>query len=292
MYSATQATGSVETRLAKLEALLATSGHVQAAAESVPTEHQKADPESQDDIEMSMRLSAVESSLFRSLSSDIQVGSPVYANEDDFAASFLTMIGPCKTNLDMNDVLRILPPSNSTSSLLENYSQQIGWIYPVIHLPTFENHAKNVYTNLESGQIPNLGHLAIVATVFALSAYYFSPSGKLPFDGHEARTNAFLWFNLARSALQAANFIAMPTVETIQSVILISHHMLFGIGAIEIYKVLLSTALQACRTLKFHLIDSTANREKREKDAVGAIDYASLEIKRRVWWHIVSTDCR
>ena len=283
---------SVETRLAKLEALVDTSGRVKAAAKSVSPKHQQADLESKDDIEMSERLSAVESSLFQPLSSDIQVGTSDYAIYDDFAASLLAIIAPCKTSLDIKDVLRILPPSSCTSSLLENYSQQIGWIFPVIHPPTFESHVENVYANLENGQKPDLGHLAIVATVFALSAYYFTSSGKLPFDAHEARTYAFLWFNLARSTLRTTNFIVMPTIETIQSVILLSHHLLLGTGAIEVNKILLSAALQSCRTLKFHLIDSTANRENREENKLEGIDHASLEIKRRIWWHVASTDCK
>ena len=199
-------------------------------------------------------------------------------------------MAPCKTKLNRNDILSALPPWSYASALSDHYTQQVGWIFPVVHSPTLKTHIKAIYTSLEDGQMPDLGRLAIVTTVFAISAYYFSPSSKLPFDAHEARTYTSRWLKLAQSALWAANFIVMPTIETIQSVILISHHLLPSIGAIEIFRVLLSTVLQSCRALKIHLIDSSSNNKKRSNEP-GIVNYVDLEIKRRIWWHVASTDC-
>ena len=197
---------------------------------------------------------------------------------------------PCKHDLNLGDALSVLLPQNYVPALLDHYNQYIAWITPIIHPPTFERQVENVYASLEKGEQPDPGQLAIVATVCGLSFHYFSPSTILPVDGHKVKTSASRCLTLARSALWASDAFVKPRIETIQSIILISYHLSPRMGALQVVKILSSVTLNLCRMLNIHLVDSPRNKEKR-KNENERIDSIDLEIKRRIWWHLASTDC-
>lgn len=91
----------------------------------------------------------------------------------------------------------------------------------------------------------------------------------------------------AQDALSAANCLANPTIETIQSLIFISQHLMPNIGAIATLRTLTATVTHTARTLGLHQTDSDTNKKRREN---ARVDWAELEVKRRIWWHICSTD--
>lgn len=76
-------------------------------------------------------------------------------------------------------------------------------------------------------------------------------------------------------------------MESIQVVLLIAQHLLPNIGGIATFRVLFTTAMHSARSLGFDQIDSTQSKKRR---AGKALNYVELETKRRIWWHIVSTD--
>lgn len=181
----------------------------------------------------------------------------------------------------------MLPPRPRGQVLFDYYLNHVNWIYHILHVPTIKKHFDEMYTGLEQGKQPEYDRLALISTLFALSAYFSAPLARLFTDLPEAMANCRRWTLLAQDALAAADCLAKPTVESLQSLILIAQHLMPNIGAVATLRTLSGTITHAARMLAIHQVDSRANKKRREGTQV---DWAELEVKRRLWWHIVSTD--
>jgi hypothetical protein len=145
----------------------------------------------------------------------------------------------------------------------------------------------DLYSSFEQELPLNYGHLALISTIFSLSAYYSSLSANLFSDTAEAMGYCRRWTLLAQDALSTSNCLVSPTIETLQSLILISQHLMPNIGAVATLRTLAATIISAARELKLHRLDSLSNRSRRKNTQV---DWVEVETKRRLWWHITSTD--
>jgi hypothetical protein len=129
--------------------------------------------------------------------------------------------------------------------------------------------------------------LALISTIYAISAHHSSPSVGLCVEHQEAMIHFRSWALLAQQALTASNCISNPTLETIQSILLVSVHLMTNLGSIATFRTLFGITLHMARTLSLHQVDSVYNRQLRKRVE---INWAELEAKRRIWWHITSSD--
>ncbi|KAG0645374.1 transcription factor [Hyphodiscus hymeniophilus] len=191
------------------------------------------------------------------------------------------------TSLDMQNVVATLPSRSQGAVMLEFFFDEILWIYHIIHIPTVRRHFDKLYIDIENNQQPEYGPLALISTLYALTAYFSSEASNLSFKHSDSMIYCQKWTLLAQDALSAANCLANPSVETLQSLIYIAQHLMPNIGAIATLRTLSSTITHTARALGLHQLDSEANRKLRENTQV---DWVDIESKRRIWWHICSTD--
>jgi len=175
--------------------------------------------------------------------------------------------------------LSLLPSRIQAVFLFDFYIEKIIPLCPLVHIPTVRSMLDAVYTQLENNQQPRPDHIALLSTIFALSAYFTRPLSRFHFNGIEAKNFSYQWIFVAQRALIAANYIDEPTVETLQSVILIAQHILPNIGAMATSKTLMASALLGAQHLSLHRLDSPANKKLRESTPV---DWVDLEVKRRI----------
>jgi hypothetical protein len=154
-------------------------------------------------------------------------------------------------------------------------------------VPTVRHIFNDLYTKVEGGQHPGYNHLALISTIFALSAYFCSPSSGLYSDHEESLSHFRRLILFAQDALAGANCLAQPSIETLQSLIMITQWLMPNVCAISTLRTLAATLMHTARSLSLHLIDSPANKKWRTQNQV---DWAEVEVKRRMWWHITSTD--
>lgn len=192
------------------------------------------------------------------------------------------------SRMDLQHISSMLPPRAQGEVLLEYFFDEVCWIYHIVHIPTVWCVFDNVYTALKHNTLPKYDGLALISTIFALSAYFGSPSSTIYFRQAEGKMYSYRWTVLAQGALSAADYINAPTLETIQSIILMSQHILPNIGAIGAFKTMLSIASQSARELAIHQIDSPANKKRRENTE--AVDWVEVELKRRIWWQLTSVE--
>lgn len=181
----------------------------------------------------------------------------------------------------------ILPSRKRAVRLFDYYVDHILVVYHIIHVPTVRNIIDIVYTLLEIGQRPRHDHIALLSTIFALSVYFGSSASTLQFESADPKTLFYQLILVAQQTLSDANYIARPTIETLQSVILIAAYLIPNMGPMSIFRTLMASALQGALQLSLHQIDSATNRRMRENTDV---DWGIIESKRRIWWHLASTD--
>ncbi|KAK0106282.1 hypothetical protein ONS96_003922 [Cadophora gregata f. sp. sojae] len=206
---------------------------------------------------------------------------------ESFGSFIFSLTRPRMAPAFNNNLPALLPSRRQGEILLEYYLNHVNWIYHLIHKPTVRRLFDTLYTKIDMGEMPDFGHLSLIATIFALSAYFCSPSSGLYFKSSEAMNYSRRWTKLAQEALSAANCLAHPTVETLSALILIAGHMMANIGAIATLRTLSVTIMHTARTMSLHTLDTSRNKKLREDTTV---DHVDLEVKRRLWWHIASTD--
>jgi hypothetical protein len=103
----------------------------------------------------------------------------------------------------------------------------------------------------------------------------------------DARELASRWTLLAQQTLTVTRCLTFPTIETLQSLMLIVHHLMPNIGTIATLRTLSSMIVQLARGMSLHTMDSPTNKKRPENTPV---DWVEIEVKRRLWWHIASTD--
>ncbi|TGO36033.1 hypothetical protein BHYA_0137g00140 [Botrytis hyacinthi] len=279
--SSSQGIEELNARLKRLEELLEkninVSGSLKDTASVVSTQETPAE-----DAQIANTVSWLESDAFEHRGLHESTNYNLLCHNDEitqtFAASFLgASASTVRTGVDAQS-LRSLPSRKHARVLFDYFVDNIVWIYHIIHVPTLESHLNRLYDDLDQNLQPRNEHVALLSTVFALSLY---------FQGTEPLSETHRWTLLAQKALCAANYVGKPTMESIQAVLLIAQHLLPNIGGIATFRVLFTTAMHSARSLGFDHLDSAQSKKRR----VGKeLNYVELETKRRIWWHIVSTD--
>lgn len=90
-------------------------------------------------------------------------------------------------------VLATLPTRNQGEALLEFFFEEVLWLYHIVHVPSVRKHFDKLYTTIENNQLPDFGALALISTIYALSAYFSSPASGLFFKHSEATTYCHKW---------------------------------------------------------------------------------------------------
>ncbi|KAM0135616.1 hypothetical protein ACHAO1_004970 [Botrytis cinerea] len=279
--SSSQGIEELNARLRRLEELLEKNINVSRSSRDTASVASTQETPAED-AQITNTVSWLESDAFehRNLQESTNYNLLCYNDEitQTFAASFLgTSATTVRTGVDAQS-LASLPSRKHARDLFEYFVANVVWIYHIIHVPTLELHLNKLYNDLDQNLQPQNDHVALLSAVFALSVY---------FQEAEPLSKTRRWTLLAHKALCAANFIGKPTMESIQVVLLIAQHLLPNIGGIATFRVLFTTAMHSARSLGFDQIDSTQSKKRR---AGKALNHVELETKRRIWWHIVSTD--
>lgn len=135
------------------------------------------------------------------------------------------------------------------------------------------------------------GQAALVLSLFALAAYFYQPFAHSEVATTEKDAH-HLCKLLSRGALDVLDYSrrnTSGTLEDVQAYILMSlvTYHLDGFSARG--RLLSTTALSIARELRLHQLDAEneSSATENETDPRSLVD---REVKRRVFWHIVSTD--
>jgi len=181
-----------------------------------------------------------------------------------------------------------LPLQTEANVLVNSYIQDLSYIQHVLHPPSLPITIDETYRQV-GGQAPvQSGHLILLLSIIACATHIWGPreedddENSLFVSSAQANAQTPLWIRSAYAVLNAAQDCAIPTLETIQGIIILSFVISNLEGVSMRYRSLISTGLLLARELDLHRIDSATNAH--------VAPPLRVEMSRRVWWYLVATD--
>ena len=186
-----------------------------------------------------------------------------------------------------NSTTAIFPPYDAALSLLQSYESNVDHVCRILHLPTMRSLLRSFYLRLNQGETVPLGQAAMLLAMFALAAYFYQPSRDSPVARSQRETVelAKFWSNCTLNVLDETRRQTQATLEDIQAHLLMTYVTYHLDGPSRRGRDLAGSAASIAKELKLHRLDADGNAKTSQTRQV--ID---LEIKRRIFWHIVATD--
>ena len=182
-----------------------------------------------------------------------------------------------------------LPSQTEATALFENYATQVDYIYRILHLPTVRTRLEELYASLARGDEVDPGTVALFLSIFANSAYFWTPRGCI---GHlfssvrEATRGALLWSKTALDVMNHLDRTMSGGIEDVQARMILVLLVYNFEGISTVTRCLHASALMIARSLHLHRTDCS----KHEKETNFKESIIETEVKRRVWWHLTTTD--
>lgn len=195
---------------------------------------------------------------------------------------------PSSARAEVSIILRDFPTYSDAAMLLHHFTQTIDATYRVLHHPTAWNLLRVLYADLEAIHPPSPTQLSFFLCIFAGSAYVSKE--KFQFEsrslqGYSQIALAELW---ARGAVSLVTEPPVPpSVEALQTIVSLAHLCTQIEGVSGSFGTLSMFGIRMARAMNIHRLDSRPSREDRRKNGA---DMVVLEIKRRIWWHMVASD--
>lgn len=160
-------------------------------------------------------------------------------------------------------------------------------LLPIIHEPTVRSMIGKLYDDLSRprGTSPHPAHAALVFSLAATCASFYYDGCNIAhmFHGEDEAGEATLaWVHSALGLLDQSQRATSYCLEDIQARVIIAYVFYNTEGCSARFRFLHSSSLSMARDLGLHLIDGSKNNQ--------SDDRVTKEIKRRLWWYIVSTD--
>ncbi|KAK1574373.1 uncharacterized protein LY79DRAFT_566082 [Colletotrichum navitas] len=167
--------------------------------------------------------------------------------------------------------------------LLQDFVDHPFHLLTIIHAPAARSIIDNFYQSLALSEDPNPAHAALILSITATSAFFSNESFKsidLFASTEEATQTALSWLKSAFSILEKSS--DSSSLEEVQARSVLSYLVYNMEGCSARYRYMHGCSLVAAREIGLHLIDSPSSAQQD--------DVITREIKRRLWWHIVSND--
>ncbi|KAI0465746.1 hypothetical protein F4859DRAFT_347907 [Xylaria cf. heliscus] len=170
--------------------------------------------------------------------------------------------------------------------LLRDFFENPYHLLPIIYEPSARSLINTFYTQLEQGHEGDPTAAALILSIASTSASFFSHNATTHniFASTEEATQASVtWRETALTILDDPRFPSDGSLEKCQARTILAYVVCNVEGCSARYRFLHSCSVAIARDMSLHLMDSTTAADTTD-------DLPTREIKRRLWWHLVSTD--
>lgn len=183
-----------------------------------------------------------------------------------------------------------LPPKLDAIIFLDMYVHYIDNLQHVIYVPQIRTMVDDIYSNIKNAEKLVPGQLALFLAILASAAaiyQFFAGDVPLELSISDASQASLYWTNSALEMLEISRRTCEGVIEDIQSTILLSFLLYHLEGFSARARGLFASAICLSRDLSLHKIDIPSSQTS---DPRTKADPVSLEMKRRIFWHVVATD--
>ncbi len=169
--------------------------------------------------------------------------------------------------------------------LLRDFSENPYHLLPIIYEPSARSLINTFYTQLEQGHEGDPTAAALILSIASASASFFHHASvhRIFASIEEADEASASWRQSALTILDDSQFDTQGSLEKCQARAIIAYVVSNVEGPSFRYRYLHSCSIAIARDMSLHLIDSPTTTDKSD-------DFPTREIKRRLWWHLASTD--
>jgi hypothetical protein len=187
------------------------------------------------------------------------------------------------------ELTSFLPRESQALSLFRYYLDHIDCIFQVTVPSRTQAQINHIYQCMHNNSPVDPNHLALLFSILAAASYLQSQSpGNLSEspDYGEARSHKFV--SLVGAALIQSSYMTCPTVEGLQAAIIVTHGGPTANNDPAICSLFAhGTTVGLAKQLGLHCIDSPQYEEERKTNGFDPVD---VELRRRLWWHLVAYD--
>ncbi len=178
-----------------------------------------------------------------------------------------------------------LPSKSEAVLLLDYYRHYLEDLLPILHIPTVQEHLNNCYADLSMARQVNTSILVLLLSIFASASTLMSHhpgDNPPPFSPSDSTYLSAYWAGCALDMMKYHHNRSCEMLEVIQATIILGFLLLDIEGFSARVHSYFTINVSRARDLSLHKIDKPGYCTPRN-----TID---TEIKRRVWWHIVTAD--
>jgi hypothetical protein len=186
----------------------------------------------------------------------------------------------------------LLPHRQEATDLLDTYNRHIEYLHHVTYTPWLEDALKETYDAIDAEVEPSVGSVALLLGIFASSCAFFQATSPDQVPRHvsvfEAQRLTTTFLKSALDCLDARSRLATANLEALQAFVTVFFLMYNLEGLSSRARIGVTKAVGIAKDLGLHRLDlevpSSANVVR------GSCWNVEIEIKRRIWWHLVATD--
>ncbi|KAF9884404.1 hypothetical protein FE257_001804 [Aspergillus nanangensis] len=204
----------------------------------------------------------------------------------DFQIHATGLADDCLPNIPR--ITGYLPPLAQARQLFNHFASCMQPTFGVLHIPSTKTLMEDMYEKRMGGGEPTPAELALIFTIFAGAATAWTPSllETLQTSQQKAKQACTTYSNVALLILDN-NHNADTSTTKLQAITTLVHVLSHGDGVSDRVHILRVRQLVLARNMQIHRLDTPKRQAERKVKGANIIE---LEVQRRAWWHMVSTD--
>ncbi|PWY88682.1 Zn(II)2Cys6 transcription factor [Aspergillus sclerotioniger CBS 115572] len=190
---------------------------------------------------------------------------------------------------DMNFVSRCLTPWDQARQLLDQFVMTIQRTYWVLHIPSTRILIDKTYQNMLKGEEPSSTVMSLLFSIFSGAALLATPEFLQVLNATQAEAKAAFatYTRLAIAIIDNPIQPVPPSTVALEAISTLSRVLSHADWYSNKVQTLRVSAICMARTMQIHRLDTAKNQEERQRSGYDVIE---VEVQRRIWWHLVSTD--
>lgn len=194
--------------------------------------------------------------------------------------------------LDGSIGLTTLPPYRVTVTLFESFVANVEHVCYILHDGSMRGILKRVYLGLNQGKGKSIAtsHAALTLSMLSLAAFFYQPYdvSEIATTGSECLQLTAFWGRCALRAMSHSQQTSAGTLEDVQAHILMTYVAFHVEGFSTLRHHHMGMSVSLATSLRLHRIDLGTDPSKLITYSLSAM--IDREVKRRVFWHVASTD--
>ncbi|KAF7561920.1 hypothetical protein G7046_g2223 [Stylonectria norvegica] len=194
-----------------------------------------------------------------------------------------------KSSVDVRSLSRHLPTKAQAVELFKHFTHSVQLTFGALHIPSTRTLLDQTYQAVLAGEEPDPTTLFLIFCIFAGATLVSTPQLLQTLNATHAESKlAFeTYAHLALSFVEPPAPPLPPSTLALGGTISLIHLLMNADGFTDKVYVLQTRALVMARTMQIHRIDTAKAREQRRIHGSNEIE---VEVQRRIWWHMVSSD--